>query len=145
MHAKVRKCVAAAAPRLRKLIDDTKDRLEVYHRTMHDFNREIHPVLKKSLRRDELLGRINQIVVFLPLNEDEVNLYLEMVQSLITYQFLKIRQVIEKEMKTWQNRAHEKHRIDLSWCSEGTTCKFNKASLILKCLATSRIEPCQRI
>ena len=64
--------IKEAAPRLRKLIEDTKDRSEVYHRAMNQFNKEIHPVLKKSLRRDELLGRINQIVVFLPLSEDEV-------------------------------------------------------------------------
>lgn len=70
--------IKAASPRLRKLIDDTKDRPEVYHLGMNQFNREIYPVLKKSLRRDELMGRINQVVVFLPLNEEEVSEYFEM-------------------------------------------------------------------
>ncbi|KLO08749.1 hypothetical protein SCHPADRAFT_597762 [Schizopora paradoxa] len=92
--------IKEAAPRLRQLLEDTKDRPEVYHRTMNKFNKDIHPVLKRSLRRDELLGRINQIVVFLPLSEDE------------------IRDVIIKEMQTWKKRATEKHHIDLSWCDE---------------------------
>lgn len=69
--------IKEAAPRLRKLIEDTKDRPEVYHRTMNQFNRNMHPVLKRSLRRDELLGRINQIVVFLPLSEEEVSNFLK--------------------------------------------------------------------
>ncbi len=66
--------IKAASPMLRKLVEQTEDRPEEYTRVVGKFNRGIHPVLKQSLRRDEFLGRINQIVVFLPLNEDEVSL-----------------------------------------------------------------------
>lgn len=64
--------IKAASPMLRKLVERTEDRPEEYTRVVGEFNRGIHPVLKRSLRRDEFLGRINQIVVFLPLNEEEV-------------------------------------------------------------------------
>ena len=65
--------IRVAAPRLRQLVDSTVDRPEEYTRVVTQFNREIHPVLKARLKRDEFLGRINQIVVFLPLNEEEVS------------------------------------------------------------------------
>ena len=57
---------------LRKLVMETEDRPEEYARVIRDFSREIYPILKWHLRRDEFLGRINQIVVFLPLDEKEV-------------------------------------------------------------------------
>ena len=65
--------IRTAAPSLRKLVDDTANRHEEYMRVVTQFNRKIHPILKASLKRDEFLGRINQIVVFLPLNEEEVS------------------------------------------------------------------------
>lgn len=73
--------IKAASPRLRKLVDDTKNRPEEYHRVINRFNKELHPVLKSSLKRDELLGRINQIVVFLPLDDKEVSSFMPAVCS----------------------------------------------------------------
>ena len=64
--------IRKASPMLRKVVDATQDRPEEYTRVVTQFNRTIHPILKKSLKRDEFLGRINQIVVFLPLDEEEV-------------------------------------------------------------------------
>ncbi|KLO08748.1 hypothetical protein SCHPADRAFT_880206 [Schizopora paradoxa] len=92
--------IKMASPMLRKLVERTEDRPEEYTRVVGDFNRSIHPILKQSLRRDEFLGRINQIVVFLPLNEEEISV------------------VINKELTTWAKRAHEKHEIKLTWSSE---------------------------
>jgi len=92
--------IKAASPRLRKLVNDTKNRPEEYHRVINRFNKELHPVLKQSLKRDELLGRINQIVVFLPLDYEE------------------IRANIDKELMTWKRRSLEKHGIELTWCTE---------------------------
>ncbi|KLO08742.1 hypothetical protein SCHPADRAFT_597461 [Schizopora paradoxa] len=92
--------IKKASPMLRKLVEQTEDRPEEYTRVVGEFNRGIHPILKESLRRDEFLGRINQIVVFLPLNEDEISI------------------VIGKELTTWKKRAAEKHSIELTWSSE---------------------------
>jgi ATP-dependent Clp protease ATP-binding subunit ClpB len=64
--------IREAAPRLRALIDATIDRPEEYNRVVTEYNRDIHPILKGGFKRDEFLGRINQIVVFLPLSEEEV-------------------------------------------------------------------------
>ena len=66
--------IKAASPMLRKVVEETEGRAEEYTRVIGEFNREIHPVLKRRLRRDEFLGRINQIVVFLPLDQAEVTL-----------------------------------------------------------------------
>jgi ATP-dependent Clp protease ATP-binding subunit ClpB len=40
---------------------------------MARFKRDIYPELKKGLQRDEFLGRVGEVVVFLPLNEEEVS------------------------------------------------------------------------
>ena len=91
------------SPFLRKLVKETEvqGRPEEYMRVMNDFNREIYPQLKARLRRDEFLGRINQMVVFLPLNDEEIGI------------------VIGKELDIWRRRAEEKHGIKLSWSREG--------------------------
>ena len=47
------------------------------------------------------IGRINQILVFLPLNEEEIRL------------------VVERELVMWRKRAEEKHKIKMTWTSEG--------------------------
>lgn len=94
------------SPYLRKIVAETEaqGRPEEYMRLVGDFNRKIHPILKDALRRDEFLGRINQIVVFLPLDEEEISV------------------VITGELKVWKRRAEEKHGIRLSWSKEGP-CK----------------------
>lgn len=91
------------SPYLRKIVAETEaqGRPEEYMRLVGDFNRKIHPILKDALRRDEFLGRINQIVVFLPLDEEEISV------------------VINGELKVWKRRAEEKHGIRLSWSKEG--------------------------
>ncbi|TDL18818.1 hypothetical protein BD410DRAFT_460421 [Rickenella mellea] len=92
--------IREAAPELRTLVAETEQRHEEYLRVIGQFNRDIHPILKKSLKRDEFLGRINQIVVFLPLNEEEIS------------------QVIGNELKKWRKRAAEQHSIQLSWSND---------------------------
>jgi ATP-dependent Clp protease ATP-binding subunit ClpB len=65
--------IRTAAPALRKMVEETEYRHEEYSRLIAQFNRKIHPVLKEKLKRDEFLGRINQMVVFLPLSVEEVS------------------------------------------------------------------------
>ncbi|KIM86382.1 hypothetical protein PILCRDRAFT_323790 [Piloderma croceum F 1598] len=92
--------IRAASPRLHKLVAATEDRHERYLKGIGQFTKQLYPVLKKSLKRDEFLGRINQIVVFLPLSDQEIS------------------QVIEIELKKWKKRAEEHHEIRLSWSPE---------------------------
>ncbi|KLO08734.1 P-loop containing nucleoside triphosphate hydrolase protein [Schizopora paradoxa] len=85
---------------LREVVERTEDRHGEYTRVIGEFNRQIHPILKHALKRDEFLGRINQIVVFLPLNKEEISI------------------VINNELKTWKARAKKVHGIDLDWSAE---------------------------
>ena len=93
------------APFLRRLIDETEaqGRPEEYRRVMNDFIHEIYPHLKARLKRDEFLGRINQIVVFLPFDRKEIEI------------------MANKELDIWRRRAEEKHGIYFSWSREGET------------------------
>lgn len=57
----------------------------------------VQPILKYHFRRDEFLGRINEIVYFLPFSRYE----------LIT--------LVEKEMEFWAKKAKGKHNVDIRW------------------------------
>lgn len=60
----------------------------------------VRPILKAHFRRDEFLGRINEIVYFLPFSQSEL-----------------IR-LVAKELEAWAERAREKHKIELKWSRE---------------------------
>lgn len=87
---------------LRGSVDEAEKqgRPEEYLRIVREFNRTLYPALKAKFERDEFLGRINQIIVFLPLNLEE------------------IASVVEGELNMWRKRASEKHSIPLTWTSE---------------------------
>ncbi|KAL5537235.1 hypothetical protein ACEPAF_1058 [Sanghuangporus sanghuang] len=76
---------------------EKEERPESYVRLIQSFTRSIRPQLKYHLRRDEFVGRINQIVVFLPLSQEEVEV------------------AVQRELEMWSKRAKEKHEISLTW------------------------------
>jgi len=57
----------------------------------------VQPILKRHFLRDEFLGRINEIVYFLPFSRPE------------------LRQLVTRELQFWADRAKEKHNIELTW------------------------------
>ncbi|XP_021923467.1 caseinolytic peptidase B protein homolog isoform X2 [Zootermopsis nevadensis] len=57
----------------------------------------VQPILKSHFRRDEFLGRINEIVYFLPFSRSE------------------LLQLVAKELNFWARKAMEKHKIKLIW------------------------------
>ncbi|KAM8904208.1 mitochondrial disaggregase [Spinachia spinachia] len=57
----------------------------------------IRPILKAHYRRDEFLGRINEIVYFLPFCHSE------------------LLQLVSKELNFWAKKAKQRHGIDLQW------------------------------
>ncbi|GAB1604807.1 hypothetical protein Ahia01_000762200 [Argonauta hians] len=57
----------------------------------------VQPILKRHFRRDEFLGRINEIIYFLPFSPAELN------------------KLVIKELKFWAERAMSKHSIELTW------------------------------
>lgn len=60
----------------------------------------IRPILKAHFRRDEFLGRINEIIYFLPFSRSE----------LLT--------LVRRELEAWAVRAKETHMIELKWENE---------------------------
>lgn len=57
----------------------------------------VQPILKAHFGRDEFLGRINEIIYFLPFSNAELN------------------RLVSKELKFWEKKAKEKHDVELSW------------------------------
>merc|ERR1712179_829779 len=57
----------------------------------------IQPILKRHFGRDEFLGRINEIVYFLPFTKSE------------------LIHLVEKQLEFWAVRAKQNHSIELSW------------------------------
>ncbi|XP_037093246.1 caseinolytic peptidase B protein homolog [Pollicipes pollicipes] len=58
----------------------------------------VQPILKRHFLRDEFLGRINEIVYFLP-----------------SFSRPELRLLVARELQLWADRAKEKHNIELKW------------------------------
>ncbi|KOC58912.1 Caseinolytic peptidase B protein like protein [Habropoda laboriosa] len=78
-------------------IDEDPEHIEI-SRTFKD--EVVRPILKDHFRRDEFLGRINEIVYFLPFSQSE------------------LIQLVAKELEAWAERAKERHKIELKWNRE---------------------------
>jgi len=76
---------------------EDKDISEKITISRHFKDRIIQPILKHHFGRDEFLGRINEIVYFLPFSKSELH------------------HLVERELKLWDNRARSKHNIELVW------------------------------
>ena len=61
--------IRAASPKLLRLVATTEGQRERYLKAIGTFKKELYPVLKQSLKRDEFLGRINQTVIEQPRGE----------------------------------------------------------------------------
>ncbi|KAG5879303.1 hypothetical protein JTB14_021960, partial [Gonioctena quinquepunctata] len=57
----------------------------------------VKPILKRHFKRDEFLGRINEIVYFLPFSRNE------------------LIQLVARELHCWAQRARDKHKIEIKW------------------------------
>jgi len=73
---------------------DLEDKITI---SRHFKERIVQPILKYHFRRDEFLGRINEIVYFLPFSRSE------------------LVSLVEKELEFWAERAKKKHKISLTW------------------------------
>ncbi|XP_015116997.1 caseinolytic peptidase B protein homolog [Diachasma alloeum] len=60
----------------------------------------VRPILKAHFRRDEFLGRINEIVYFLPFSRAE------------------LIKLVARELDAWAKRARDRHMIELKWDRE---------------------------
>lgn len=60
----------------------------------------IRPILKGHFKRDEFLGRIDEMLYFLPFSPAE------------------LRELVEIQLARWAKKANARHMIDLTWDSE---------------------------
>ena len=60
-------------------------------------NQTVYPILRNHFQRDEFLGRITEILYFLPFNESE------------------LKEIARKEMQRWEEKAMKRHNIKLTW------------------------------
>ncbi|XP_074598533.1 mitochondrial disaggregase-like [Brevipalpus obovatus] len=66
----------------------------------HFKEKVVRPILKAYFRRDEFLGRINEMVYFLPFSETELN------------------ELVIRELNLWATRAKDRHKMALTWDKE---------------------------
>ncbi|GIY03088.1 caseinolytic peptidase B protein homolog, partial [Caerostris extrusa] len=57
----------------------------------------VHPILKRHFRRDEFLGRITEIIYFLPFSKSE------------------LLKLVQMELEHWAVKAKKRHNIILTW------------------------------
>ncbi|GFS47627.1 caseinolytic peptidase B protein homolog [Nephila pilipes] len=57
----------------------------------------VHPILKRHFKRDEFLGRITEIIYFLPFSKSE------------------LLKLVQMELEHWAEKAKERHNIELTW------------------------------
>ncbi|XP_032675674.1 caseinolytic peptidase B protein homolog isoform X2 [Odontomachus brunneus] len=74
--------------------DQEPERIEI---TRNFKDQVVRPILKAHFRRDEFLGRINEIVYFLPFSRSE------------------LIKLVTRELEAWAVRAKERHMIELKW------------------------------
>ncbi|XP_044729469.1 caseinolytic peptidase B protein homolog [Chrysoperla carnea] len=101
--------IAQHALDLRKAVDDIKkqrlnvDELALMEKVSISRNfkeKVVQPILKEHFRRDEFLGRINEVVYFLPFSRSE------------------LLKLVGRELDIWAKRARQKHHIELKWDRE---------------------------
>lgn len=89
--------IAEYAQSLRSNGDNADSKIEV----SRDFKEKVmRPMLRKHFLRDEFLGRINEIIYFLPFSTSELT------------------QLVQRNMEAWKEKAKRRHSINLTWDRE---------------------------
>ncbi|CEJ03227.1 hypothetical protein RMCBS344292_17215 [Rhizopus microsporus] len=57
----------------------------------------IYPILYQHFKRDEFLGRINEVLFFLPFSDDE------------------LKEITSRELSKWAEKARKRHGITMTW------------------------------
>ncbi|RCH87916.1 hypothetical protein CU098_008071, partial [Rhizopus stolonifer] len=63
-------------------------------------DKTIYPILYDHFHRDEFLGRINEVLFFLPFSEEE------------------LREITSRELSRWAEKARTRHNIAITWDPE---------------------------
>ncbi|EGD74808.1 caseinolytic protease C [Salpingoeca rosetta] len=89
--------IAEHAWELRKRAEELQGSDEHFSLSKQFKEQIIRPILKAHFKRDEFLGRIDEILYFVPFSKSELN------------------QLVLLELKKWQQRAKERHNMELTW------------------------------
>eukprot|EP01134_Creolimax_fragrantissima_P001993 CFRG1993T1 len=71
--------------------------------TKHFRDNVIRPILKAHFKRNEFLGRINEIVYFLPFSKSELN------------------ELVQMELNRWKEKAEARHGVEITWTDDVVT------------------------
>ncbi|CAL8076884.1 unnamed protein product [Calicophoron daubneyi] len=89
--------IAEHAQSLRQASGDSEAAIEL----SRDFKEKVmRPILRQNFLRDEFLGRINEMVYFLPFSTSELT------------------QLVDRYLNVWKEKALKRHKIVLSWDRE---------------------------
>jgi len=84
-------------------IPDPAELALVRSETSQFINKIVHPILKHHFKRDEFLGRINEIIVFHPFVTQD------------------LENIVIKELEKWKTRALKRQNISLKWTNDLVT------------------------
>ncbi|KAI9471956.1 MAG: P-loop containing nucleoside triphosphate hydrolase protein [Benjaminiella poitrasii] len=92
-------------PSKKSLPKDSTDEKSVQDNRQISLSRQfiehtIYPILYNHFRRDEFLGRINEVLFFLPFSQEE------------------LREITSRELSRWAEKARTRHGITMTWDSE---------------------------
>ena len=75
-------------------LEDIEEKITISRRFKE---KVVQPILKRHFGRDEFLGRINEIVYFLPFSKSELT------------------KLVDREMQFWSLKAKEKNNVEIIW------------------------------
>ncbi|KAI8990078.1 P-loop containing nucleoside triphosphate hydrolase protein [Pilobolus umbonatus] len=87
-------------PNKSRLKGETKTEERQISLSRQFIEKTIYPILYQHFRRDEFLGRINEVLFFLPFSDEE------------------LREITSRELSRWAEKARTRHGITITWDSE---------------------------
>ena len=75
-------------------LEDIEEKITI---SRHFREKVVQPILKRHFGRDEFLGRINEIVYFLPFSKSELS------------------KLVERELNFWSDKAKKNHEVEVLW------------------------------
>lgn len=76
----------------------------IYRETQKFIRHTVQPVLKKHFKRDEFLGRINEMLIFHPFSDED------------------LRDIVDMELMRWADKAMDRHGMKIEWSQVGGLC-----------------------
>lgn len=93
--------IGESSPTQRLDDDDVKQEVEEHITISRTFkDHVVQPILKRHFKRDEFLGRITEMVYFLPFSRSELH------------------ELVLKELEYWKGKAKQNHGMELTWEAE---------------------------